>query len=204
MSVEHARQVGLAVGGDRDALGALLEELGPEVEARLVISPKWRGQLDAADVMQVTYLEAFAHIQEFDAGRANSFSAWLSRIAENNLRDAVRALEAGKNPPPELKLDAYGADHGLALFDVLTSGGETPSRITRAEEAKQRLIEAMAGLPSDYAETVRLYDMEGRPVEEVASRLGRSAGAVYMLRMRAHDRLRHMLGRASEFLDSRS
>lgn len=204
MSVENSRQVALAVGGDRDALGALLEEFGPEVEAKLVISPKWRGQLDAADVMQVTYLEAFAHIGGFDAERANSFAAWLARIAENNLRDAVRALEAGKNPPPELKLDAHGADHGLALFDVLTSGGETPSRISRQEEAKQRLLEALASLPTDYAETVRLYDLEGHPIEEVANRLGRSVGAVYMLRMRAHDRLRHMLGRASEFIESRS
>lgn len=204
MTDEQRGLVVRACTGDKDALAALLEALGPGVEAALKISPKWRGSIDAADVMQVTYLEAFAHISEFDPSRTESFSAWLTRMAENNLRDAIRALEAKKNPPPHLKLDAYDDDHGLALFDVLTSGGETPSRIVRKDEAHQRLAQALRCLPPDYARTIQLYDLEGRSVEDVAAQLGRSTGAVYMLRMRAHDRLRELLGRASQILESRS
>ena len=204
MTDEERQAVVRACTGDKDALAGLLEQFGPGVEAGLVISPKWQGMIDAADVMQVTYLEAFAHIREFDANRADSFSGWLGRMAQNNLRDAIRALEAKKNPPPHLKLDAYDDDHGLALFDVLTSGGETPSRIVRKDEARQRLAQAMRCLPPDYARTIQLYDLEGRPVEDVAVQLGRSTGAVYMLRMRGHDRLRELLGRASQILESRS
>ncbi|HKQ48263.1 MAG TPA: sigma-70 family RNA polymerase sigma factor [Phycisphaerae bacterium] len=204
MTDEQRLMVVRACAGDKDALAELLELFGPEVEAVLGISPKWQGMIDAADVMQVTYLEAFAHIRDFDPARAESFPAWLGRMAENNLRDAIRALEAKKNPPPHLKLDAYGADHGLALFDVLTSGGETPSRIVRKDEARERLAQALRCLPPDYARTIQLYDLEGHPVEDVAAQLGRSTGAVFMLRMRAHDRLRELLGRASQILESRS
>lgn len=204
MSPEQIDQVTRAVAGDKDALVELLQVFGPDVERRLVLSRKWQGQLDAGDVMQVTYLEAFAHIGEFDPVRAVAFPAWLTRIAENNLRDAIRALEAGKNPPPELRLDPNSTDHGVALFDVLTSGGDSPSRQARWDETRRILQLALAGLPDDYAQVVQQYDLDGCSVEQVAAALGRSTGAVFMLRMRAHDRLRALLGRPSQILDSRS
>lgn len=74
-----------ASNGDADALESLLEQHGPEVERKLTIGREWRSVLDPADVMQVTYLEAFLSIAQFDHGRADSFQAWLQRIAENNL-----------------------------------------------------------------------------------------------------------------------
>ncbi len=195
-------RVRLAVGGDKDALGELLEACGPVVEAGLIISTKWGGMLDAADVMQVTYMEAFLQIQGFDLLRAEAFPQWLKRIAENNLRDAIRSLEAKKNPPPHLKLNAESGDGSLALFDVLTSGGGTPSRIVRQDEAHSRLRQALTCLPSDYARVVQLYDMDGKPVDEVARILERSTGAIFMLRQRAHDRLRVLLGNPSNILES--
>jgi len=199
---KHHQWVQQAAAGDKDALSNLLEAHGPGVEAALVISQKWQGALDAADVMQVTYLEAFSQIGRFDLTRADAFPAWLRRIAENNLRDAIRSLEARKNAPPRPMLDAHGSDSSLALLDVLTSGAGTPSRTVRTEEARDRLHQALARLPSDYARAVRHYDLEGKPIEEVAALLGRSAGAVYMLRQRAHDRLRTLLGNPASFLES--
>ena len=41
--------------------------------------------------------------------------------------------------------------------------------------------------------------LEGADVGDVASELDRSQGAVYMLRARAHDRLKGILGSASQF-----
>lgn len=202
MTTDERDRVRRAVAGDKDALGELLELHGPQVEANLNISPTWRGVLDAADVMQVTYLEAFVQISRFDASRAQAFSGWLRRMAENNLRDAIRALEARKNPSPRMQLDAYGGDASLALFDVLTSGVGTPSRAARGNEASAWVRQTLQCLPPDYARTVELYDLEGRSVEEVAAALGRSTGAVYMLRMRAHERLRELLGSPSRILES--
>src|SRR5262244_2160831 len=79
--------VARAVGGDRDALVDLLDRHGPAVERSLRIGAGWRGRLDAGDVMQVTYLEAFLRISSFDPQRAEAFAAWLRRIAEHNLLD---------------------------------------------------------------------------------------------------------------------
>ncbi len=44
-----------------------------------------------------------------------------------------------------------------------------------------------------------MYDLEGRSVEDVAGALGRTPGAAYMLRARAHRWLREILGRSSDF-----
>ena len=203
MTTQQQQLIQRATGGDKDALGELLEEFGPEVESALVISAKWQGILDAADVMQVTYLEAFAQIHDFDPGRSEAFPAWLKRIADNNLRDAIRSLQAKKNPPPNLRLDGHAGDSGLALFDILTSGDGTPSRIVRQDEAHDRLRRALGCLPADYSRTIQLYDLDGKSVDEVASIMGRSTGAVFMLRQRGHDRLRTILGRASQILESR-
>src|SRR6185503_11950428 len=92
----------LARHGDRRALGSLLERHGPLVRAALQgkIAPQWRATLSEDDVMQVAYLEAVLHIDRFEPGNGAAFQAWLRRIAENNLRDAVRGLEADKRPNP--------------------------------------------------------------------------------------------------------
>jgi DNA-directed RNA polymerase specialized sigma24 family protein len=49
---------------------------------------------------------------------------------------------------------------------------------------------------------VRRHDLEGCALDELARELGRSLGAVHMLRQRAHDRLRERLGAARNYLTS--
>jgi RNA polymerase sigma-70 factor (ECF subfamily) len=203
VGIEERALIIRAAAGDRDALEAVLERFGPSVEEKLQVGSRWRRVLEPADVMQVTYLEAFLRIPSFDAERAESFPAWLKRIAENNLRDAIRALESQKHPPEAQRIEAQlGGDSYVGLFDLLSATGGTPSAAARNDEARELLDAALERLPDDYAKAVRLYDLEGRSIGEVATALGRSAGAVHMLRMRALDRLRELLGPVSRILDS--
>jgi len=193
-----------AVAGDRDALGRLLERYGPAVAANLQIGARWRGSLDAGDVMQVSYIEAFLHISSFDVENAAAFPAWLTRIAKNNLRDGIRALEARGNRA-EQRVEATPSDDScIGLLDLLVGSVSTPSTSMRNREACEQLHAALDQLPDDYASAVRLFDLEGRPIDEVAAALGRSTGAAYMLRQRAHDRLRTLLGPGSQFMQSRA
>ncbi len=192
-----------AVGGDVEAMTELLNECAPEVERSLSIAREWRSVLEPADVMQVTYLEAFLLIGQLDPVRAESFRAWLQRIAENNLRDAIRGLSRQKRPQPANRVVLpAGADSTAALYAELGVTTTTPSRYAVRDERTLRLNAAMDALPEDYARVVRLYDLEGVPVAEVAAQMGRSAGAIHMLRARAHDRLRPMLGAESGWFGS--
>lgn len=187
-----------AVKTDADALSTLLERYGPQVEQGLRIARSWSSVLEPSDVMQVTYLDAFLQIERFDPTRSEPFSAWLSRIAENNLRDAIRGLERQKRPQPTNRVQPRSSEDGTAeLYALLGTTTTTPSRKIRREEADTLLQAAMDALPDDYAHVIRLYDLEGRDIDSVATVLERSAGAVHMLRARAHNRLREILGSVS-------
>lgn len=191
-----------ANAGDADALAALLKRHGPRVRERIVpkIGRQWSGLIEADDVMQVTYLEAFAQFRRITIKDDASFVAWLTRVAENNVRDAVRAFDRVKRPDPRKRVSGPANDDSyVGLVEVLGVTTTTPSRAAARREAVRVMDEAMGKLPADYARVVSLYDLECRPMEEVSRELGRSPGACYMLRARAHDALREAMGTASQF-----
>lgn len=194
-----------AMSGDRAALADLLELIGPGVRERIVgrISRRWSSLLDADDVMQITYLEALLQIGQFSHGGPEGFRAWLTRLAEHNLIDAVRGLEAAKRPNPAQRVRApAGADSMSELVGLLGATYTTPSRVAARGEANRFLDDALSRLPRDYERVIRMYDLDGVSIEQVAAQLGRSAGAVYMLRARAHDCLRQAMGTAANFFST--
>ncbi|HEY3232002.1 MAG TPA: sigma factor-like helix-turn-helix DNA-binding protein, partial [Roseiflexaceae bacterium] len=58
---------------------------------------------------------------------------------------------------------------------------------------------AISRLPPAYEQVVRLFNIQGQSAAEVAQQMGRSVGAVYLLRMRAHQRLREELGSSARY-----
>ncbi len=69
------------------------------------------------------------------------------------------------------------------------SGPEVEERLSRQAEL-ERLHRELAKLPDRERRIVRLYDLEGRPLREIARRLGVSESRVSQLRKRALGRLR--------------
>jgi RNA polymerase sigma-70 factor (ECF subfamily) len=189
-----------AVDGDDDALSSLLEQFGPQIRAGLSIGPAYRALLDPDDVMQVTFIEAFLQIQQLSTADEDAFVAWLRQIAQNNLRDAIRALECDKRLSPKDQVAVPRSDDStVALFDLVGASASTPSRRASTDEIRKIVESAIRTLPPDYAAVIRLFDLEGHGGLEVAAALGRSRGAVHMLRARAHDQLRERLGSSSRF-----
>jgi len=186
-----------ARAGDLDALALLLEEAAPALRAHIAarLPAAHRAVLAPEDVLQVTWLEAFLALERCTSDTPDGFAAWLRAIAECNLQDALRALERDKRP------DARRRAEGAAeLLDELSAGLTSPTRAAARSEARERLETALMSLPADYANVVRAHDLEGRPMAELAAELGRSLGALHMLRQRAHDRLRAHLGAPQRYL----
>lgn len=202
MAESESTLVEAAVAGDSSAMRSLLERYGPQVwhEVRSKIGRQWQSIVDADDVMQVTYVEAFLQIHMLTARDGTGFLAWLRRIAENNMRDAIKEQDRKKRPPPGKRLDADAReDSCVALIETLGVESTTPSRHAAQGEASKIISGVLDQLPSDYARVVQLYDLEGREIADVALELKRSTGAVHMLRARAHDRLRVLLGAPGNF-----
>ena len=192
----------LALQGDAEALSALLEEVGPEVRRSLAgrIPARWRSVLSEDDVMQQTYADAFRSIGKFVPLGGGAFRAWLSAMAECNLQDAMRMLNAERRGGNRKRVHALaGGDSYRSLLDVLSSSGTSPTQQVARTENAAALRGAVDSLPEAYRKVVHMYDLEGRPIGDVADALNRTPGAVYMLRARAHDRLREILGPAGGF-----
>lgn len=198
-----------AIAGDTAAISLLLGRHGVEIARSLSIHPKWQSVVSVDDVMQVTYLEAFLEIADFvplplSAGRgaagSHGFAAWLRRIADNNLRDAIKELERLKRPPPDRRIGVIDAGSYVDLVHMLSADSVAgPSRVAAANEAVAFIEDALGRLPTDYQRVIQLYELEGRSIAHTAEAMGRSEGSIKMLLSRARDRLRVALGSDSRF-----
>lgn len=196
------RALDLAQDGDIEALVGLLEASAPSIRA--IIEPKigrkHRSMLSIDDVMQVTYMEAISRFETFTGGGARGFRAWVTRIAENNLIDAVRGLEAAKRPNPSKRIENRShEDSMVAMVEAIGVTVSTPSLVAHKGEVVSVIQMAVSRLPEDYARVITMYDLQGRSIEEVVQEMGRSKGAVYMLRARAHEHLKDVLGSESRY-----
>lgn len=190
--------------GDRPSLAQLLEAVGPRVRARIdpKISPAIGSLLDADDVMQVTYMEVVLRLSSFTGGGFTGFVAWVGRLAENNLIDAIRSLEAAKRFDPRRKVSPAADASPSAFVNLIGAHTATPSRLVAKDEGVAVLEVALRALPPDYEKVVRAHDLAGKPMAEIAADMKRSEGAAYMLRARAHDRLKEILGSDSKFFST--
>ena len=196
MSVLQAL-VDCAVGGDEEALCSAIEQAAPRVRGALhgAIPTRWQSLLAMDDVMQQAYADAFLGIGGFVWQGEGSFEAWLTTLAKRTLLDAVRMLERDKRGGTRRRVPLGVGDGSevLLIEELISERTGTPSRVAARDEAVAALRRALGALPAAQRTVVERYDLAGQEAEVVAAEIGRSVGAVYMLRARAHTRLGEML-----------
>src|SRR5688500_12157690 len=117
-----------------------------------------RDDAEAEDVMQQAYVNAYAHLRQFD-GRA-SFATWLTRIAVNEA--ITRARRRGR-------YDSFD-DRAPALEKVLPMrSANNPEREAFTGEMKLILESAIDSLPDGSREVFMLREVEGLSTAETAS-----------------------------------
>jgi RNA polymerase sigma-70 factor (ECF subfamily) len=146
-----------------------------------------RDDREAEDVMQQAYVNAYAHLRQFD-GRAQ-FSTWLTRIA---VHEAIaRARKRGRYEP----LDG-GSDGGHTVIPM--SPAPDPERQAFARELGALLESAVDGLSDGYREVFMLREVEGMSTAETAAVLDISEDLVKTRLSRARAALRRdLLDRAN-------
>lgn len=185
-----------AAEGDSEAVAQLLREFEPQLRQRLGPEMPCRlaGVLDLDDLLQETFVDVFLDIADFCPRQPESFDRWVTLIARNNLRNAIRNLTAKKRGGNHMHRPGPGPDDSYtSLLYMLSGTGSSPSRAVNAQEAKAALEAVLQRLPEVYRLVVRAMDLEDRTVAEVARALGRKEGAVFMLRARAHRMMRDLL-----------
>jgi RNA polymerase sigma-70 factor, ECF subfamily len=149
-----------------------------------------RNAAEAEDVVQETYLRAFAKLDAF-AGPAG-FSAWLARIAYNEALGRVRGSDR------VVSLHDYVSD-GDGATDVrriatMTSRHPDPERLAGSGELRRMLEDAIDALPDEFRAVFVLRAVEGMSVAETAEALSIRPETVKTRFHRARHRLQATLG----------
>jgi len=164
------------------------------------LDSRLRPRVSPSDIVQETFFEAHRDFAQFRGKSTGEFVAWLRRILVNNiLRVVEQHLMAEKRDVRrEISLEQIGKrleQSTARLESLLAFDGDSPSGCAQRREDEILLADALADLPNDYRDVIVLRHIDGLPFEEVAARMGRSAGAVRMLWLRALKKLREAMGK---------
>jgi RNA polymerase sigma-70 factor (ECF subfamily) len=139
-----------------------------------------RDEREAEDVMQQAYVNAYAHLRQFD-GRAK-FSTWLTRIAVNEALARVRKHGRYESLDPEV-------EERIVPFQ----SAPDPERNAFAAELRGLLESAIDQLPDGAREVFMLRDVDGLSTAEAAQCLDVTEDVVKTRLSRARAALRHDL-----------
>ncbi len=188
----------LALGGDREALGALLGLYRKYLLllARTQVGRRLQGKADASDLVQEACLEAHRHMHQFRGTTEAEFAAWLRSILAGLVANLVRRYLGTRQRDARLEQALVVELHNTScLLDRgLVAPVSSPSEQAVRREASLQLAAALEQLPPDYRQVIILRQLEGRPFAEVAEQMGRSVDSVEKLWVRALARLRKALG----------
>lgn len=177
----------LSIGDDFDAIldaarsGApwaferLYADLAPAVAGYL----RLQGSFEPEDLSSDVFLGVFAGLRSFE-GTEQQFRSWVFTIAHRRLIDERRSRIRRPVTPTD---DVETLDHraGDAEEDALTAVG------------RRRVYELCAELSADQREVLLLRIVADLTVEQIASVVGKSSGAVKQLQRRALTALRKKL-----------
>ena len=176
--------VALAKDGDRLALNQLCAVYGQRVLwlVRLRMGAELRSKLESVDLVQDVLVSALKDLGNFTYNTEGDFVRWLSKIAENRLRDNLDKLHADKRDiRKEIPLRAHGQSTGgrpLGGHEPLAA--TTPSLIMSKREDLSKLEKAMDALKPAYREVIILTKIKGLSYGEAGKQLNKSADAVRM------------------------
>ena len=127
---------------------------------------------EAEDMVSEVFRKALANLRRFE-WRGAPFSAWLYRIASNEITDHAERVgrERALEPPPEAEEANQEEAHDRAKVFAL-----------------------VRELPADQRKVLELRFMEEKSTREVAEVLQRSEGAIKQLQFRGLENLRTMIG----------
>ena len=148
-----------------------------------------RNREDAEDALQGALLNAFVHLQDFDA--RSSFSTWLTRIAINSALMIVRKNRSAV----QISVDDTGDGGGRAAVGALRCSVPDPEVHCAQREREAVLANAIHRLRPKIRQALILQKLEERPTKEAAQIMGISASAAKTRLFHAKNALKKIIER---------
>ncbi|MFC1766446.1 sigma-70 family RNA polymerase sigma factor [Planctomycetota bacterium] len=181
--------VALAQVGDNLALDQLCRVYGERVQriVRFRMGRELRSKLESMDLVQDAFVAAVKDLDHFEYRNEGDFLRWMSKIAENRIRDNLKRMHADKRDirrevPVDDRMPPAGVEPPRTPEPIRMT---TPSVIMSISEELDKLENAMNLLKPEHRDVIVLTQIEGLSHKDIGDRLGKSPDAVRMLVARA-------------------
>ncbi len=195
--MDDATLVARVIARDREALAEYIEanrwRLMAFIERQL--GGALRRKVEPDDIFQEASADAVRGLPDMDLTGREPFS-WLCQIAERRIVDAHRRFfgaqkrDAAKEVP--LGQQRGGASN-VGLIDLLVASMTTPSQAFSRNAREARLMDAIAKLPEDQREALRMRYIENLPSKQIAEKLGKTDAAVRVMLTRSLKKLQMIM-----------
>jgi len=136
---------------------------------------------DADDVVQETFVKAHRHApNELEDPRR-----WLTRVAVNTARDALRRRKRQSYIGPWLPMPIDTGNEAIPSFEPALEGRTLEGRYDLLESVSLAFLQALEALTPTQRAVLLLRDVFDYSAAEVAGVLGSSAGNVRIIHLRA-------------------
>jgi RNA polymerase sigma-70 factor (ECF subfamily) len=176
-----------AAGGDREALGELIERCAPRLLARIrwMLGRDARRDAESGDFEDLVWTKILEDAAALTWTSEQQFLNLATRIARNTIVSHVRR-------PRVQRFDSFSTS--WQVDDPADPNG-TPSAAAARDDELGRMLDTLESLPPDDRLAIELRDFEGLSFREIAERMNRTENAVQLLHTRALARLGRRLRR---------
>lgn len=140
-----------------------------------------RTQEDAEDAVQEAFMRIYQYADRYEEVPGASFKSWAYRILLNVVFTRYQKAK---------RLNERTATLATEYYEILP---DTEMQQFEQKELREYLVSVFARMPDAFAETLKLYFLEGLSQREIAEREGVSEGAIKTRMHRAKHAFRYVV-----------
>ncbi len=159
-------------GGDEAAFATLFDHFFPKIFRYIQFRTN---QDEIEDLVSDIFLKVVENIKNYQQQKNASFSAWLFRIARNQLIDSYRRKK---------ELLGLENEEGELMFDI-EDEDPTPDDMTQKSWEQEKIQEVLQKLSPIHREILELRYLSGFSNAEISHITGKNEGNVRVIQLRA-------------------